>query len=163
MSMLWFSETSGNAFPRQRRQQWGAKVAAGKTLPMIPSLVPRDALHVWKSFCRIQNPDTPRAGEARRAAAGQGGAIGAPRKDDLSCSTSRQKEPRALDVSSEARIQKLLTCRVHLSIPKPGHTTGGSGRRSAQWMVGRGEAGQTKVPTFRSASKQPSLYPSRVP
>ena len=41
----------------------------------------------------------------------------------------------------------------NLSSPKPGHTTGGSGRRSAQRTVGRGEAGQTKVPTFRSAPK----------
>ena len=41
----------------------------------------------------------------------------------------------------------------NLSSPKPGHTTGGSVRRGARRTVGRGEAGQTKVPTFRSASK----------
>ena len=46
-----------------------------------------------------------------------------------------------------------VTSGNNLSSPKPGHTTGGSGRRSAQRTVGRGEAGQTKVPTFRSASK----------
>ena len=40
-----------------------------------------------------------------------------------------------------------------LSSPKPGHTTGGSGRHGARRTAGRGDAGQNKVPTFRSAWK----------
>ena len=38
---------------------------------------------------------------------------------------------------------------VNLSSPKPGHTTGGSGRHGAGRTAGRGDAGQNKVPTFR--------------
>ena len=41
----------------------------------------------------------------------------------------------------------------NLSSRKPGHKTGGSGRHSAQRTVGRGEAGQTRLPTFWSAPK----------
>ena len=41
----------------------------------------------------------------------------------------------------------------YLSIPKPGHTTGGSGRHGAGRTAGRGNAGQNKVPTFRSPWK----------
>ena len=42
---------------------------------------------------------------------------------------------------------------LYLSSPKPGHTTGGSGRHGAERTAGRGEAGQNKVPTFRSPWK----------
>ena len=38
---------------------------------------------------------------------------------------------------------------MDLSSPKPGHTTGGSGRHGAEQTAGRGDAGQNKVPTFR--------------
>ena len=37
---------------------------------------------------------------------------------------------------------------LDLSSPKPGHTTGGSGRHGAGWTAGRVDAGQYKVPTF---------------
>ena len=37
----------------------------------------------------------------------------------------------------------------HLSSPKTGHTTGGSGRHGAGRTAMRGDAGQNKVPTFR--------------
>ena len=46
----------------------------------------------------------------------------------------------------------ILHIKSYLSSPKPGQTTGGSGRRSARRTVGRGEAGQNKVPTFRKAT-----------
>ena len=42
---------------------------------------------------------------------------------------------------------------IDLPSPKPEQTTGGSGRHGARRTVGRGEAGQNRVPTFRSARK----------
>ena len=44
-------------------------------------------------------------------------------------------------------------CRTHLSSPKPEHTTHGSRRHDAGRTAGRGDAGQNKVPTFRSLWK----------
>ena len=38
---------------------------------------------------------------------------------------------------------------IRLWSPKPGHTTGGSGRHGAGRTAGRGDAGQNKVPTVR--------------
>ena len=46
-----------------------------------------------------------------------------------------------------------LLGEVYLSSPKPGHTTGASGRHGAQRTAARGEARQNRVPTFRSARK----------
>ena len=49
------------------------------------------------------------------------------------------------------RISFVRSC--DLSSPKPGHTRGGSGRHGARRTVGRGEAGQNRLPTFRSAQE----------
>ena len=51
------------------------------------------------------------------------------------------KQPWSLTEMHENTIPD-MPC-MNLSSPKPGHTTGESGRRSAQQTVGRGEAGQT--------------------
>ena len=94
-------------------------------------------------ICRIQNPDTPRAGRvgaAHGGAAGRGGAG----SDGTPVGRSGQ-ETTLRFFSSEWRTLSLTSLRKHeqsnsylnLSNPKPGHTTGASGR-GAQWGGGAG-------------------------
>ena len=61
----------------------------------------------------------------------------------------------AVELAAQENLeQEDADFEIDLSSPKPGHTTGGSGRRGARRsIVGRGEAGQNRVPTFRSARK----------
>ena len=58
------------------------------------------------------------------------------------------------DEDEDDELQDLFGAFVRLSSPKPGHTTGGSGRRGARRMARRVEARQNRVPTFRSARKR---------
>ena len=52
---------------------------------------------------------------------------------------------------------------LHFSNPKPGHTTGGSGRPGARRAAGRGRAGQDGMPTGRFAQETTvPLAPSTV-
>ena len=109
---------------------------------------------VYQRFtCRIQNPDIPRAGcvGARGGAAERGrarlGANKTIRQGNKGPSyvpkNRRQVASTSLEKNEQAKFY------LNLSSPKPGHTTGGSGRHGARRTAGRGDARQNKVPTFR--------------
>ena len=66
-----------------------------------------------------------------------------------------RRQPSLL-LSSESKTLSWMSLR-NLSSPKPGHTTGGSGRHGAVRAAGRGDAGQNKVPTFRWPWKPTAL------
>ena len=61
---------------------------------------------------------------------------------------STERKMRVI-VANGMRINTRVFVFDDPSSPKPGHTTGGSGRHSAGRTAGRGDAGQNKVPTFR--------------
>ena len=54
---------------------------------------------------------------------------------------------------NEELVELVELVNGDLSSPKPEHTTRGSGRHGAGRTAGRGDAGQNKVPTFRSSWK----------
>ena len=72
----------------------------------------------------------------------------------------RQTQPMSFELqihrkrNGQRATKRNLNCPLaYLSSPKPGHTAGGSGRHGAGRKAGRGDAGQKKVPTFRSPWK----------
>ena len=85
-----------------------------------------------------------RVGSARRTADGGAGRSWAEQGADISVN------PEA----SYSSGPSVLGHALHdLSSPKPGHTTGASGRHGARRTAGQGEARQNRVLTFRSARK----------
>ena len=118
--------------------------------------------------CRIQNPDTLRAGRvgAAHGGAASGAGLGRTecRRDDpargqpclLPSSVSRT---HSRERSSEAQTNKKPN--VNLSNPKTENTTGASGR-CARRSGGAG-SGRTERQQNCSPRKQASLVPSKVP
>ena len=140
-----------------------------------------------KTICRTQNRDIPRAGRSGagqgtagqcRAGPGRARRVGTERggvRRGTSGGTGRERGRAARSGSARGR-PSILTPRatktapwigrifrstdvLNLSNPKPGHTTGGSGRDGA-WRSGGAVRGRTRRRRDGSPRRQPSLLPS---
>ena len=120
---------------------------------------------------RARRSRTKRGGSGRRGRAGRG-ETGAGRSDpraEDSCCRSPETEHSTLvpTISSKVPAKERLseTTRptqraVYLSNPKPGHTTGGSGRGCAHGgAAGRAGPGRKGRQRVGSPRREPSLWP----
>ena len=123
-------------------------------------------------ICRIQNPDTPQArlvmaasGTARQSNSGHSGALWSTAERGGTgpggTVARRSGAPRGRTTISTLRSTK-TTVLEDLSNPKPGHTTGGSGRGGARRSNGaaRGWIGRDAVRSIRQEDNPRSCPPA---